>query len=169
MTFKTNEKSVLALLLWANTFVESLIEEEPPLVVVGKTYEAFPITNLIKIGAFRPTDEKLFKMFLEDLFGFEKNSKIDFEFVVFLHEIGHIETNGAFSHEELEQYEKDVAEIEKRTDENRLLEYYDLNVEWSATKWAIDYINSLPYMDALKLENEYMKLLNEMRKEITIE
>lgn len=169
MVFKTNEESVSALLLWANTFVESIVEEEPPLVAIAKTYEAFPITNLINIGAFRPTDEKMFKMFLRDMFGIEENSKIDFEFIIFLHEIGHIETNGVFSHQELEEYEKDIAKIEKRTDENRLLEYYDLNVEWTATKWAIDYLNGFSYLQAIELANEYMKLLNEMRKEITIE
>lgn len=167
MEFRTEHKTTTELLLWANTFAETVFKKAP-LVLLSKEYEAYPESKLVHIGAFKPADEKMFRMFLDDIFSHFVNEEIDFEFLIFLHELGHIATRNDFTYEEMERHHKWVEEIESRehTTDNYLLEYYDLQVEWAATSWAVEYIIE-NINQVIELQKEYKKLLLNMRKNIT--
>ena len=169
MIFKTEKESVEHFLLNANSFIETIFDKNAPLVLLGVDYQAFTDSNIITVGAFAPTDEYLYRMYLEEIHGL-CDQRLEFEFIVFLHEIGHIVTNNEFTDDEMNDYEKCVADIESRENITyHLLEYYDLNVEWRATEWAVNYIRNTGFTFLKVAQHEYMKRLRNLRRNITCE
>jgi len=169
MIFKTEKESVENFLLNANSFIETIFNKNAPLVLLGVDYQAFTDSNIITVGAFAPTDEQLYRMYLKEIHNFY-DKELEYEFIMFLHEIGHIVTNNEFTDDEMEDYEKCVADIESREDvTNHLLEYYDLDVEWRATEWAVNYIKNTNDFFLKVAQHEYIKRLRNLRRNITCE
>jgi len=169
MRFETEKETTEKLLLWANTFVESIIKNDTPLILLSDNYQALVNSNIITIGAFRPSDEYLYRMYLDDIHGL-CDHRLEFEFILLLHEIGHILTYNEFTDEEITDYEITVANIESRpySSDGYLLEYYDLNIEWRATKWAVDFIKDNTDITIKLAQHRYIRLLKEMRENITV-
>lgn len=86
-----------------------------------------------------------FKKHLKEKHGCDFGDKFSQQLWSILHEIGHMMTNPP-EDEDMEMLirltlETTVDEDEYNTDENLQYSYYDLESEYNATQWAIDYIS----------------------------
>ena len=101
--------------------------------------------DTISYSFFFPTDAaKNWKMLMEEL---KCEYTIDLFFTAFLHELGHSHTYHWFDEDEIQEYNETcrlIAEEPSSFAESLEYVYTHLPIEYEASAWAVNYINTYP-------------------------